>query len=267
MPLRSRNVYFKILYIIFNNPFTNWVLVLLNIDDLPKELLNHNDWKKRTYNEEMSLLENAGYSEIPEIQKLVDTSKAKLIEFVKKNIDEQKAILDIGFGTGLFLKEIEQYRFYLYGIDMNRQFVTRSEGYLPKAHLFLGNYLQFKAPKKFKLIFSISMLMYLEPSRIKKFFNKLYDDLDPNGYVFIQYPHALSFKDLLYPDITYVRYSPKQLERFVRGKFNVIKSEHFYDGRKIGWFDNNHYYFPNSKIRTDTVENTSILVLQKKPTD
>lgn len=241
------------------------MLILFKLDHLPKEVLHRNDYQTRRYDETLSIQENVGYSHLPAIQKLVDKAQETLVEFTLKNVPEHTAILDIGCGTGIFLQRFNNKNYYQYGIDLNRSFLDKAELYLPKAHLFKGNYItSFKTPRKFNLICSFSVTMYIEPSRMRLFFDKIYNDLNPGGYVFIQYSQAMNFTDLFYPDLTYIKYSPRRINTIVSRKFIVVKHEHFYDGRKVGWFDNKHYYFPDgTNSRLDTLENSFLLILQK----
>lgn len=255
----------KIASIALNNPLVNWVLILLRCDYLPKEMLERNNYRKREYVDSLSPQENVGYSHLPQIQKLVDDAQLRLLNFAKENVQPGRAILDIGCGTGLFLQRFINENYYLYGIDLNRDFLDKAEQSLPKAHLFNDNYITgFKSPRKFNLICSFSVTMYIEPSRIKLFFDKIFDDLNPGGYVFIQYSQAMKFGDLLYPDLTYIKYSPRRLDKIVAKKFRIIKHEHFYDGRKVNWYDGMHYYFPDgTNTRLDTLENSFLLIAQK----
>ena len=255
----------KIASIALNNPFTNWLLIALSLDHLPKELLSINNYSVRKYVDSLSPQENVGYSHIPAIQKLVDEAQNRLVDFANDNLKPGQAILDIGCGTGLFLSRFAPDKFYLYGIDLNRDFLDVAEKSLPKAHLFKANYVtQFIAPRKYYLICSFSVAMYIEPSRMKHFFDKIYNDLNPGGFVFIQYAHANNFTDLLYPDLTYVKHSPHRVTNIVKKRFNIIKHEHFYDGRIVNWYDDKHYYFPDgTNTRIDTLENSYLLILQK----
>lgn len=255
----------KIASVLLNNPTTNWILIVTGYDHLPKEALRKNNYNKREYLDKLSPEENVGYSLIPEIQKLVDAAQVRLRTFAVEHLKDGQAILDIGCGTGLFLKRFNEDSFEIYGIDLNRAFLDKAKAILPKAHLFNANYLTgFSAPRKFDLICSFSVTMYIEPSRMKAFFDKIYDDLNPGGYVFIQYSHAMSFTDLLYPELTYIKYSPRRIDKIVSQKFITIKHEHFYDGHKVGWYDKERYYFPDgTNTRLDTLENSFILILQK----
>lgn len=263
-PLFTKLIY-KVLSVVLNNPATNWILIIFKIDHLPKEVLHRNDYQSRRYDDSLSLQENVGYSHIPEIQKLVDGAQDRLVQFTNEHVPTGTAILDIGCGTGLFLQRFKDKNYHLYGIDLNNSFLNKAEQFLPKAHLFRGNYITtFRAPRKFNLICSFSVTMYIEPSRMKLFFDKIYNDLNPGGYVFIQYSHAMKFIDLFYPDLTYIKYSPRRIDKIVSEKYKVIKHEHFYDGRQVGWFDDKHYYFPDgTNTRLDTLENSFLLILQK----
>lgn len=255
----------KIATIALNNPCTNWLLIAFSLDHLPKELLSINNYSIRKYIDSLSPQENVGYSHLPAIQKLVDNAQDRLVDFAHQNIKHGQAILDIGCGTGIFLSRFSADQFHLYGIDLNRDFLDVAEKSLPKAHLFNSNYVtHFDSPRKFNLICSFSVTMYIEPSRLELFFDKIYNDLNPGGYVFIQYSQAMKFIDLLYPNLTYIKYSPHRINKVVTKKFNVVKHEHFYDGRKVDWYDTKHYYFPDgTETRLDTLENSFLLILQK----
>lgn len=264
MSVFVRKLLNKTASVLLNNPCTNWILILLGWDNLPKDALERNNYKKRKYLESLTPQENVGYSLIPKIQKLVDDAQDRLKSFAKEKLQPGQAVLDIGCGTGLFLKRVSEDPFALYGIDLNRAFLDQAEAVLPKAHLFNGDYLNFTAPRKYNLICSFSVLMYIEPSRVNFFFDKIYNDLNPGGYVFIQYSHAMKFIDLFYPELTYIKYSPHRLNNIVSKKFTIIKHEHFYDGRKVNWYDGKHYFFPDgTNTRLDTLENSFLLILQK----
>jgi hypothetical protein len=69
----------------------------------------------------------------------------------------------------------------------------------------------------------------------------LHSELAPGGYIFFQYPHALSKKDTRFPDLSYVSYSPRRIEKAFEERFEVIEHCHFFDGRIVDEFDTKHY--------------------------
>lgn len=251
---------------LLNNPLLNRIWVLFSLDGYAKKMLNRNDWSKREYNTNKTLQENVGFSHHPEIQKRVDEAHKRLVDFCEKNLPQGASILDIGCGTGLYLKSLDGLGYHLYGVDLNERFIEKAQQLVPSANFVAGSYMKDYRPiAKLDLICSFSVLEYIEPSGLKDFFKQIYFDLQPSGYVFMLYPHALTFLDLMYPDITYIKYSPRAIERAAKERFNIIRHEHFYDGRKLGLYDRKHYYYPDTDPkRLDTIENNSILILQKK---
>ncbi|HLP51917.1 MAG TPA: class I SAM-dependent methyltransferase [Chitinophagales bacterium] len=250
---------------LLNNPATNWILIATGYDYLPKVVLQKNNYQTRKYLDALTPHENVGYSLRPEIQKLVNGAQSKLKKFANEHLLPGQAILDIGCGAGLYLKEFNDAPFELYGIDLNEAFLAQAKAVAPKAHLVNANYITgFNAPRKFDLICSFSVTMYIEPSRMKLFFDKMYNDLNPGGYIFIQYSQAMLFSDLFYPELTYIKYSPHRIDKLAAQKFITVKHEHFYHGHKAKWYDGKHYYFPDgTNTRLDTLENSFLLVLQK----
>ncbi len=261
-----RKVYNKLFYFFANNILLNRLLVFFKIDYLAKTYLRHNDWAARKYQEDKTLQENVGCSHVLYIQNLVDDTHLTFKRFVNENLKSGSSVLDIGCGTGLFLKDLEDKKLELHGIDLNATFLEKAKQLVPKATYYQGSFLdKFERDKKFDLLSCFSVMMYIEPSRIEEFFDKMYTLLNKDGFVFIQYIHALSYRDLLYPDITYTKYSPERIDKIVSKKFSVVKHEHFYYSHKAGKYDLKRYYFPDGhQNRLDSIENSYLLILQKK---
>lgn len=261
-----KKVFSKGFYLAANNVFINPLLVRFKKDNLPKIYLRQNDWSTRKYQEDKTLQENVGCSHIIYIQNLVDDTHLTFKRFVKENLQPGQSVLDIGCGTGLFLKDLQGLNLNLSGIDLNGPFLEKAQELVPEAKLQKGNFLDdFETNEKFDLISCFSVLMYIEPSKLNSFFQKINFLLKKDGLVFIQYIHALSKYDLLYPDITYIKYSPRKIEEIVSSNFEIVKHEHFYYSHKAKEYDLKRFYFPDgNKNRLDTIENSYLLILKKK---
>jgi len=261
-----RKILNRLFYFLANNILLNRLLVFLKIDYVAKLYLRHNDWAARKYQEDKTLQENVGCSHITYIQNLVDDTHLTFKRFVKENIKPGSSVLDIGCGTGLFLKDLEDMNLELHGVDLNTAFLEKAKGLVPQARYYCGSFFDdFEKGKKFDLLSCFSVMMYIEPSRIESFFDKMLNIMNKDGFVFIQYVHALSYRDLLYPDITYTKYSPEKIDGIVSKKFHVVKHEHFYYSHKVGKYDTKRYYFPDGhKNRLDSIENSYLLILQKR---
>lgn len=256
-------IYNKILRSFFNNIITNQVFILLGKDSLAKKWIKN--WQTLGYNSKLSVLSNTGISKHSEILEVLENCHKELKNIYSQTLHSKGRILDIGCGPGLFLEDFKESKDEIWGIDMNPEFVKIAQENLPKAHIIEGEFLSTPISGKFSLIFSSSVLMYIEKSNIINFFNKIYELLEEGGVVFIHYPHALQLKDLFYHDLSYIRYSPAFLEKILGEKFHIIKHEHMFDGRKVGRLDKVHYYYPDGKnSRLDTLQNTFMLIAKKE---
>ena len=244
------------IYILFsNNVVTNNILIWFNLDH--KFQLSTRQWKVFSYNNKKSDQENAGFSHKPDVQKAIDVLKTKFTEFITTNIPKIKNILDFGCGPGVYLKLLNT-DYTISGIDVSPAMIEQAKHILPKGEFYCGNFLLQDFKKKYAVIYSISVLEYVPASQIKSFFKKCYANLDENGYLFIQYPHALKQSDLFYPDRNYINYSPKRIEKYCSPYFTIKTHEQFFDGRKITDYDKNPYPTPSKDFR-----NGYLLIAQK----
>lgn len=252
----------RILLISMNNIFLNYFLIMIKKDGMIKKWKNN--WQSYKYDDGKSLQENVGYSHLPEIQKAVDLSHIKFKSFINTYVKPGARILDIGCGTGLYLNDFES-QYQIWGIDLNPFFIEKAKEVVPKASLLTGDYLKTKIDQKMDFIYSFGVFMYFDRSKVNLFFNKVYSDLNVKGYFYLQYSQATYLKDLFYPDLSYIKYSPFFLEKRIdKTKFKIISHSHFFDDRQVKFFDKKRYYFPDgTKKRVDTIMNTYLLVLQK----
>lgn len=256
-------IYRKAQRVLFNNIPVNRIRILLHKDHLAKIYIKN--WQTLGYDSKATALENSGITQTPEILQTLQNCHDEIQKIYTENLHNKGRILDIGCGPGLFLNDFKDSTDELWGVDMNPDFIRKAKTLVPKAHLIEGDFLSAQIPGTFKLIYSSSVLMYIERSQIKAFFDKIYQLLDQDGFLCIHYPHALQWKDLLYHDLSYIRYSPAFLEKILGDTFSIIKHEHLYDQRKVKKYDHFHYYYPDgTNKRLDTLQNSYILIAQKK---
>jgi hypothetical protein len=256
-----KRIWKAIFYRCINNILINNILILLKKDDLIKHWIYN--WETWGYDENKSLTENVGSSPYPEIIKAVELSHEKLKKAVTHYCKPNCSLFDLGCGVGLYLQDFNK-GYALSAIDMNSKFIEKANELVPDCNYYLGNYLKTKIDQKFDLIYSFGVFQYIERSQLHPFFDKIYQNLNKGGIFFLSYSHATSFNDTLYPDLSYIRYSPKTIEKIVKNQFIIKEHKHFYDDRKVSLYDKTPYFFPDgNNNRRDTALNCYLLILQK----
>lgn len=249
--------------ILLNNILVNNILILIKKDFLVKKWKNN--WSEIEYNPDKAEEENyMGCSQNSIIQKFVKETSNTIKKSIELYFYDSKTVLDLGCGTGAYLTNFSE-QASLTGIDLNESFLREAKKNIPSLKTIHGNFLKVNLENKYDLIVAIGVLMYIEPSSITNFFKKLSRSLNCGGKIFFQYSHALSLKDIFYNDLSYVRYSPAYLEKVMEPFFSILEHKHFFDDRTVNKFDTIKYFFPNNKKnRTDTIQNTYLLIAQKK---
>jgi cyclopropane fatty-acyl-phospholipid synthase-like methyltransferase len=221
-----------------NNVITNRFLIWIAKDRFIKRF--GNDWSKYKLDQNKSLQENVGFSHTPEVDLAVQKVHEYIDEVEKKFLNSGDKVLDIGCGVGLYLSKFSGKE--LFGTDINAQFIHACKTTLPKATLYHEDYLKLNFGNiKFDFIYSVSVIEYIPPSEIELFFDKVFSDLNTDGIIAIQYPHALSWRDKYYSDLSYISYLPNKIEDYLKGKFQILLHEHSFDQRKISGIDNKRY--------------------------
>jgi SAM-dependent methyltransferase len=256
---RVRN---KLINSLLNNVISNNILILIKKDGLIKTWKNN--WENAKFDKSKSLQENVGCSNLPEILKYVDLTHSLFKNFIRENVPEKARVLDIGCGTGLYLNDFSD-NYNLTGIDINMSYIDAAITLVPKAKYLCGSFLTTNVPNQYELIYSFSVFMYFERSSLPPFFDKIYRLLSDDGLFYLHYPHSVRFWDLLYPDLSYIKYSPNLLEKMVSERFEIVIHKHFFDERTVNYFDRIPYFFPDgNNTRLDTIRNSYLLVLKKK---
>lgn len=227
-----------------------------------KEISAMENWKNYQPDPNKSHQENAGYSHIKDVQECIDKTHVLLKDTANKYLgNNNSSILDIGCGPGLYLNDFSaQHR--LFGIDINKNMIALAKQNVPRANLFHGDFLENKIEIKFDFIFSVGVIQYIPQDEIDKFFNKVADLLNTDGYIFISYPHALSGNDVRHTNNNFVHYSPNYLNELIAKRFKLLQNKHLFDERVISDYDRNPYK-PLNPSFDRTYKNSSILIAQK----
>ena len=246
----------KLFFLLTNNILLNNIFIKLGLDSILTSRLGI--YKRIKIDTNLSPQQMAGFSEKPTVQEAIDKIHDQLETLVEQNLNAGDRILDIGCGAGAYLKKWEG-KYDLTGIDINEDMVNVARMRIPSATIILDNFLNHDFNHKFKLIYSVSVLEFIPPSRLMAFFRKVHLLLEPDGKLLIQYPHALNFKDTLYPDLYYVEYSPRKIEHELRNNYKIITHEHCFDGRIIDLYDPKPYE-PGNR----TFKNGYLLIAEPK---
>ena len=207
--------------------------------------------------------ENAGYSNRAEINKVIEVSKQELSSNIHQYLKTGDKILDIGCGPGMYLSLFKNSNFRLYATDINSHMIVLAKQNVSNATFYHGDFNELKVDEKFNFIYCIGVLIYIPPSELEYFFSKIYSMLEDNGIFYLNFPHAISYFDTLFKDITYVQYSPNYIRKKLSGKFEILTDKHASDGRFIESYDKKPYKSLNPDTQR-TYKNSYLLIAKKK---
>jgi SAM-dependent methyltransferase len=219
-----------------------------------------NNWAGKKLDATKSLQQNMGFSHLPEVQDALGLVHSQ-IQAAYRTLCGNGAVLDVGCGVGLYLSDFPDGT-DCHGIDVSADFVAAAKVRLPHASILQGDYLATSFLRRFGFIYSVGVLQYIPPSRIRALAGKLKADLEPGGVAALHYPHALSEMDCRKADLTYVLYSPNFLAReFGKAGFEVVSHVHAFDGRGMDVdFDTSRYDAEMAR----SVRNSALLVVRRK---
>ncbi len=231
-----------------NNIVLNNFMILFGVDAAIKFSASK-QWKVFKFDTNKTAQLNAGFSHTPIEEESITKVKMQLISFMEKYVPKQSFILDFGCGPGLYMQLLKN-DFNVEGIDISEDMLNIAARELPKNKFYHGNFLSAKFEKKFQAIYTIGVLQYVAVSQIDFFFRTCSELLNNNGILFIQYPEAITERDLYYPDRHYIRYSPLLIDRLAKKYFNVIYHKQCFDERELCKYDRTPYSM-NPKVFRD----------------
>lgn len=241
-----------------NNLIINRFLIWLGKDNIIKKYKAN--WSITKIDKSKTLQENVGFSNQKDIQLAIEKVHDKLQLTFRSECSAKGSVLDIGCGVGLYLKDFPE-EISVVGTDLSPDFIDEAKNLLPNGQFFAEDYMNVRFEKKFKMVFSISVLEYISPSNLPAFFKKINQDLENDGIVFIQYPHALNNKACWYPDLSYIHYSPIVVENaIISAGFEVLSHSHSFDDRELNFKFDKKRYDPENE---NSFKNGAIIVARK----
>ena len=230
----------------------NNALIMTRLERYAKKIGNR--WIEFRYDANKTLRENAGFAHTPGDDAGLRKAHEDLQRIAGRCLSPGDSVLEIGCGTGLYLKDFDS-QYDLTGLDISPAMVEVCKREIPHAHVIVGDVMKTSLPRRFKLIYLVSVLEFINRSDLGPFFARMSSMLESGGYLFVHYPHALSFVDTLYPRLKYIRYSPRLVERTARRYLAVVEHHHAFDERIVDRYDH------GSTI--STFQNSYLLVATK----
>lgn len=210
-----------------------------------------------------SVQENAGYSNRAEINEVLAKSKHDLLHVAQTHVSAGSRILDIGCGPGMYLSLFKDLDYELHATDINKGMLAVAQKQVSRATFYEGDINSLEIGHTFDLIYCIGVLIYIPPSSLPSFIDKIRSMLNRNGILYLNFPHAISYWDVCYKDITYVQYSPAHLRKLLSAHFDILIDRHAFDDRFIERYDKTPYKSINPDTNR-TYKNSYLLVAKKK---
>lgn len=161
-------------------------------------------------------------------------------EMRQHNVDMKGSLLEIGFGSGHFLKWASNQGLKAVGVEVNESFVKSAQQQgLEVYHLPLQKMAELSASvKKFDTIVILDVLEHLYPDEILNLFRSMYPLLEKGGKVICRFPNGLSpfATQTQWADMTHVTVlTPERMRQVgIATGFDVVHSCNSYRSLKVG---------------------------------
>ncbi len=146
---------------------------------------------------------------------------SKIVEL----LDDQDKVIDIGCGTGRYLKSIQEKslarkkNINLYGVDISEETIERyTVEYCPNGIVLKSENIVLNRPYKgvdFNVAYSISIIQHIPFYLLGKMFSNVCDTLLNGGYFYLVFPHSSSITSL-FKNPRYTRYPVTYVERLLK---------------------------------------------------
>ena len=212
----------------------NNLLILTRLEGQAKRIGNR--WIQFRYDPGKTLRENVGFAHTPADDAGLRKALEDLQRIARRCLSPGDGVLEIGCGTGLYLKDFDA-QYALTGLDISPEMIKVCKAGIPHASFIVGDIMKTDIQRRFKLIYLVSVLEFINRSDLSRFFARMSNLLEPGGFLFVHYPHALRWMDTLYPRLKYIRYSPRLVEKTARKHLALIEHHHAFDERIVGRYD------------------------------
>lgn len=128
------------------------------------------------------------YSEISLFYEKLFPVREQTLNFLLSYINGKSLILDIGCGTGSYVREISRNGNQIIGIDINKEMILEAKRQCPTADFIVGDILELKSNlENFEIIYSIgNVLSYFSKAYLIEAVSKIEKLLAAGGYWIFQ---------------------------------------------------------------------------------
>lgn len=170
------------------------------------------------------------------------------VDFIKKNVNVNSEVLDVGAGSGLIVNQIiESVKFIeaLEPIKAYSDFITRSE----KIHIVNATIEEYTITKQFDFVLCYGVMHYLNAEEAGAFYKKFYHAVKPSGKIIVKNQFGINedvfinnfseeLQTMYYAEYRTVEHEKKLLAQAGFKNFEVVD---IYPPECNRW-DNTHYY-------------------------
>ena len=195
------------------------------------------EWKSRPYARSKSLQENVGFSHRDDVDEALKRVHERLRQTIERFVPATGKILDIGSGTGLVARQLTD-RWNVVGLDISASLTDVARQTCPSARFTVGDILDTDVGNDFHFAYSIGVLCYIPPGSLREYLRRVAMALAQDGVFFLQYPHAITWRDQLHPNLLYTKYSPRVVAQTASEFFEIIEHRHsFCDDHPVETYD------------------------------